>query len=176
MDIKAIVAHNTHENVGRVQEGGTAMLVFGPMTQHVDPSHAKDQTGLGRWVVTTLRGSHGFVTRVVCGYNPCGNSRCQSGTMYQQHRRYFLMQWRSMTCPRIKFQEDLVAQLLEWRQQGDRLIVCLDANEDIYKKSIGKALTATSGLTLWGSSRASNSGLLIFMALSQLMASGRQVM
>ena len=41
-----------------------------------------------------------------------------------------------------------MAQLVEWRQQGDRLIVCLDANEDIYKKSIGKALTSPSGLAM----------------------------
>ena len=41
-----------------------------------------------------------------------------------------------------------MAQLVKWRQQGDRLIVCLDANEDIYKKSIGKTLTDTSGLAM----------------------------
>ena len=61
-DLRSIVAHNTHKNVGRVQEGGTAMLVFGPMTQHMDLTQAKDPTGLGRWVVTTLRWENGFVT------------------------------------------------------------------------------------------------------------------
>ncbi len=38
--------------------------------------------------------------------------------------------------------------LTEWREQGDQLIVCLDANEDIYKKSLGKALTAWDGLAM----------------------------
>ncbi len=102
-DIKAVVAHNTHENVGRIQEGGTSMLIFGPRTQHVDLAHAKDSTGLGRWVVTTLRGSQGFVTQVVCGYNPCGNARVHSGMVYQQHRQFFLTKRRSSTCPRVKF-------------------------------------------------------------------------
>ena len=147
-DIRSVAAHNTHENVGRVQEGGTAMMVFGPMTQHVDPAHAKDPTGLGRWVVITLRGSDGFTTRIVCGYNPCGSGKANSGTVYQQHRRFFLTQRRSTTCPRVKFREDLLAQLFEWREKGDRLIVCLDANEDVYWKSLGKALTSTEGLAM----------------------------
>jgi hypothetical protein len=46
----------------------------------------------------------------------------------------------------MKFCEDLVSQLLRWQQDGDKLIVCLDANEDIYCKSIGKALTDINGL------------------------------
>lgn len=39
-------------------------------------------------------------------------------------------------------------QLTIWRAQGDRLIVCMDANEDIYTKSIGKELTDVSGLKM----------------------------
>ena len=38
--------------------------------------------------------------------------------------------------------------LTEWRDQGDQLIVCLDANEDIYKKSLGKARMARDGLVV----------------------------
>ena len=40
-------------------------------------------------------------------------------------------------------------QLTTWRRQGDRLIVCMDVNEDdIYRGSIGKALTNESGLDM----------------------------
>jgi hypothetical protein len=38
--------------------------------------------------------------------------------------------------------------LTRWRENGDKLIVCLDANENIYKKSIRKALTDANGLAL----------------------------
>ncbi len=48
----------------------------------------------------------------------------------------------------MKFWEDLVHQLQKWRADGDRLIVCLDANEDIYRKSIGKTLTLVDGLAM----------------------------
>ncbi len=39
-------------------------------------------------------------------------------------------------------------QLEKWRLEGDRLIVCMDANEDIYKKSLGKSLTKIDGLNM----------------------------
>ncbi len=38
--------------------------------------------------------------------------------------------------------------LKQWRQEGGRLIVCMDANKDIYKKSIGKTLTDRDGLNM----------------------------
>jgi hypothetical protein len=38
--------------------------------------------------------------------------------------------------------------LEEWRQDRDRLIVCLDTNKDINNKLIGKALTTDNGLNM----------------------------
>jgi hypothetical protein len=118
------------------------------MTQHANLSPGKDVTGLGRWVVITLCGMGGFVMRVVCGYNPCGNALPHSGTVYQQHQRFLITRQHSMVCPRVKFREDLLALLTTWQEQGDQIIVCLDANEDIYKKSLGKALTSEAGLAM----------------------------
>ncbi len=83
----------------------------------------------------------------MCGYNPCGNSRLDTGTVYAQHRR-FLLNRGCLDCPRVKFKQDLVEALTRWRDQGDRLVVCLDANEDIYKKSIGRTLTDRDGLAM----------------------------
>jgi hypothetical protein len=42
----------------------------------------------------------------------------------------------------------LVELLRKWKEQGDRIIVCMDANEDIYRKSIGKTLTDEEGLNM----------------------------
>ena len=56
------------------------------------------------------------------------------------------MKEKDRSCPRKRFREDLVRQLKNWRGSGERLVVCLDANEDIYSKSIGKALTDPDGL------------------------------
>jgi hypothetical protein len=41
-----------------------------------------------------------------------------------------------------------VTQLQRWRNSGDRLIVCLDANADIYKKDLGQALVNPDGLNM----------------------------
>jgi hypothetical protein len=31
--VQLVVAHNVHENVGRIQQGGTSMLLFGHLTE-----------------------------------------------------------------------------------------------------------------------------------------------
>ena len=154
--IHRVVAHNTHENISRVQEGGTSLLLFGTLTEqrtHDEPG--KDETGLDQWSVLTLKGD-GVQTRVVYGYNPCNNKNPNSGTSYQQHCRYFITKKGNLTCPRTKFREDLVAQLTKWRKEGEHLIVFLDANKHIYKKSIGEALTDIDGLTYFQGSKPIN--------------------
>jgi hypothetical protein len=95
----------------------------------------------------TLKGE-GVHTRVMCSYNPCYNKNPNSSTSYQQHRRYFITKKGDLTCSQTEFREDLVAQLKKWRKEGDHLIVCLDAKEHIYKKSVGKALTDIDGLAM----------------------------
>jgi hypothetical protein len=147
--IQSVVAHNVNENFGRIQEGGTSLIMFGPLTEHLQQQgQTKDETGLGRWSIMTLKGV-GVCTRIVCGYNPCYNNtnNPNSTTTYQQHRRYFRPR-NEFKCPRTLFREHLIQLLSKWRSEGDRLIVCLDANEDIYTKSIGKALTDVDGLAM----------------------------
>jgi hypothetical protein len=146
--VQLVVAHNVHENVGRIQQGGTSMLLFGHLTEQLDYDETgKDTFGLGRWIVMTLKGD-GVRTRVVCGYNPCGSGKLNSGTMYQQQMRYFATKEKDLTCPRKRFHDDLMWQLEKWHLEGDRLIVCMDANEDIYRNSLGKSLTRTDGLNM----------------------------
>ena len=125
------------------------MVLFGQLIEQVDfEESGRDETGLGRWVVMTFRGKGGLTTRVVSSYNPCYNKNQASKTSYQQHRRYLLLKENDDTCPRTRFRQDLVRQLKTWRENGDRLIVCMDANENIYKKSIGKALKDSEGLCM----------------------------
>ncbi len=146
--VQSVVAHNIHENVGRTQQGGTSLLLFGHLTEQLDHDETrKDISGLGRWMVMTLQGD-GVRTRVVCGYNPCGSGKLNSGTTYQQQRRYFITREKDLTCPQKRFHNNLMQQLDQWWLAGDRLIVCMDANEDIYWKSIGKSLTKTDGLNM----------------------------
>ena len=42
-----MAAHNVHENVGRVQEGGTALIAYGTLFEQYDYDESgKDTTGL----------------------------------------------------------------------------------------------------------------------------------
>ena len=96
----------------------------------------------------TLCGSEGIKTRVVCGYITCYNKKMELNTSYQQHQKFFITKQEDRTCPRKRFREDLIAQLNQWREDGDRLIVCLDKNENIYNNSIGKKLTDREGIAI----------------------------
>jgi hypothetical protein len=71
--LQSVVVHNVHKNLGRVQEGGTSLLLFASLTEQLDHDQTgKDELGSGCWSVMTLRGD-GVKTRKVCGYNPCYN-------------------------------------------------------------------------------------------------------
>eukprot|EP00956_Cyclotella_meneghiniana_P012309 scaffold17488_cov39-Cyclotella_meneghiniana.AAC.2 len=116
-EVRSVSAHNTHEGkeLGRVQEGGTAMVLFGQLIEQYD-FEASGREDSGRWVVMVFRGENGITTRIVCGYNPCYNRKKQSKTSYQQARE------KDLTCPRKQFRDDLIKQLVQWREEGDRLI------------------------------------------------------
>jgi hypothetical protein len=88
-EIQSVVAHNIHENFGKVQEGGTSLMAIGPLMEYIKHDQlGRDETGLGRWSVITFKGDIGR-KRVICGYNPCYNKNPESSTTYQQHRRFF---------------------------------------------------------------------------------------
>jgi hypothetical protein len=98
--IQSIVAHNVHENFGKTQQSGTSLIIFGPITEQLDFERSgKDNTGLGGWTVMTLQGK-GIRTRIVCGYNPCGNSKLNSRMSYQQNLHFFITQQKDLSCPR----------------------------------------------------------------------------
>ena len=79
------MAHNVQNNVSRLKEVGTSMLLFGPLIQQLDfEKSGKDDTWLGRWCFMAFHGSEGIKTRMVCGYNPCYNKKKESNTSYQQ--------------------------------------------------------------------------------------------
>ncbi len=119
------------------------MLMFGEMIDYYYQAQSgRDNSRLGRWVVMTLRGE--TTTRIICGYNPCGNDHPNSGTVYHQQHQYWITKQGCLTCPRVKFWEDLVAQLKRWREQGDSL----DANEDLYRKLTRETLTSIDGLAM----------------------------
>ncbi len=144
-----VAAHNVHDwqQAGRVQEGGTGAICFGEATGFIRKV-GKDKEGLGRWSWILFGGSDGHTTRLITAYNPCKSGRINSGTSYQQQRRYFITKKKDLTCPRILFRRHLTTAIAEWRKGGDRIILFMDHNEHVYDGPLGKALGERDGLNL----------------------------
>jgi len=146
--IKVVHGCNNHDGaISRVQEGGTGLITYGALVEQFDHLNSgADTTGLGRFTYARYIGENGIATWVVCGYQPCASKGPR--TNFQQQRRYFIDKGTPDVNPRDKFYEDLISLLQGWRENGDRIILCLDANENIYTKRIGKALTDVDGLAM----------------------------
>ncbi len=84
--LRAITLNNVHKDVGKFQEGGTAMMTHGNLIQQFDPEGSgRDDLGLGRWTFMRFVRDDKIVTWVICTYSPCANKKQDSGTVYQQH-------------------------------------------------------------------------------------------
>ncbi len=82
-EMQTQAGHNVHEDFGGFQEGGTVLMLYGPLIEQYDfEASVKDDTGLGLWVVIVLQGTDGITTRIICGYNPCYNKKKDSWTTY----------------------------------------------------------------------------------------------
>ena len=145
----AVGAHNVHEAkiAGRVQEGGTGSICFGETVGYVRKT-GKDKEGLGRWCWLLLGGNNGHQTRIILAYNPCKNKKVNSGTTYQQQRRYYITRKKDLTCPQKIFQGDLIKQIKSWRESGDRIILFMDHNEHVINGPLGRELGNKNGLDL----------------------------
>jgi hypothetical protein len=42
--IQLIVAHDVHENFGKTQQGGTSLIMFGPITEQLDFERSGNST------------------------------------------------------------------------------------------------------------------------------------
>jgi hypothetical protein len=130
-------------------EGGTGMVAFGELASLMNSkTSGVDESGLGRWTYMEFIGANGHSTMILCGYAPCYNNRANSGTTYQQHQRYFIEHEGQVDEPRARFLADLTRLLEKWKEEGKRIIVCMDANENVYKGIIGRTLTDTEGLDM----------------------------
>ena len=114
-EINSVMGGNRHEKGGsKVQQRGTGMLLYGSLINQCDfEAPGKDATGLGRWVHMVLQGEDSIKTRFVCGYNPCPSGKKATKSSYQQHRRYFIRKEKDGTCPRTRFGQDLIQQLVQ---------------------------------------------------------------
>ena len=76
----------------------------------------------------TMQGKGDHRLRIVTGYRSCEAPGVS--TTYQQQRRFFRGK-NDNRDPRKAFYDDLFHEVTVWKQAGDKIIIGLDANEDI---------------------------------------------
>jgi len=129
-EFRTITSHNITEQMGKCQRGGTCSFAVGQLA-HRFHSAGKDGRGLGRWTWIQFQGKDQHFTRVYTAYRPCKkphNSKLT--TVSDQHYRY-IRRKKLYTDPRTLFDTDLHAALEKQIIEGTRVVVMLDANENV---------------------------------------------
>ena len=70
---------------------------------------------------------------------PCTTKKQAVYATIVQQRRYWKLQGNKQ-CPRKLLQQDLIRQLKEWREQGEKLILLLDSNENMPNGPLSRML------------------------------------
>jgi hypothetical protein len=126
---RSVFAHNVTElHQSKVlQLGGVGLMSTDDVTHRITAT-GKDPAGLGRWCCTQFQGKNGVKVRTISMYRPC--EAPGATTTYQQQLR-FLRHHTAEFQPRTALYEDLFMECTEWMDEGDQLIIGIDANEDV---------------------------------------------
>ena len=138
--VRAATGYNDNECVGKRQQGGVCTIGCGDTVTKIIES-GRDLSGLGRWSWIKVRGCRGQVTRMITAYQPVRARKKGHNTVYRQHIRYFDTIGRR-GCPRKLFREDLRNFLLQCVAEGERLIIMLDANENMHTGKLARLFRA----------------------------------
>jgi hypothetical protein len=109
--------------------GGTAQISTGASSHQAIASGA-DPSGLGRWVWTLFAGRNKKKLQVISGYRPNSDHADRTGSVYSQHKRRLRATGDNCN-PRRAFIKDLSNQLELWMDEGDMIILGLDANDNV---------------------------------------------
>jgi hypothetical protein len=137
--------HNEGQHAERVQEGRTGAVCFGDATRYIKKV-GKDEEGLDRWCWILFGGLGSHNTCLITACSPCKNKNINSGTLYQQQHRYFIMKKKDLTYPLTLYCQHLTTAIQKWRAVGERMVLFMNHNEHVYDGALGKALSDREGL------------------------------
>ncbi len=129
------LTHNRQDQHAAPYQPGGAGIVITNQLSYRAQRPGDDTVGLGRWCWARLRGKHNQYLRVVSVYRPCPANGPLS--TYQQHVRH----WSSKhldCCPREKLLNDLKAEVAQWQEAGDQVIILADMNDDVNAPALQK--------------------------------------
>ena len=138
----SLLAYNTTETqllASPFQAGGSGILLGDDLNSRRTDG-GLDPTGLGRWAWVKITGKGGFVTVLVSSYRPTNNRR-DAGSVWHQHRRYYLSQGDDRE-PISAYDHDLICTLQGWLDEGHNILLGMDANEDVRHGNLALQLQA----------------------------------
>ena len=121
-------AFNTQDVIQRPAQPGGCMVVSAHTARRKVIANGVDFRGLGRWAWTRYKGTQNKTLRVISAYRPGDNAGAH--TVYSQQKSYFdeLGDGRR---PRNIMMEELGNEIRSWQEDGDSIIVMLDANDHV---------------------------------------------
>jgi hypothetical protein len=126
------------------QYGGVAQITTGPVSLKYQ-AQGRDPSGLGRWTWQWFKGKGRHSLRVITAYRPCRKDESAPFSVYAQHRKFFNGSGIGTLEPRQCILDDLRDEIIKWTEEGDSIILMMDANQDVRDNTIQEFLTQ-SGL------------------------------
>jgi len=113
------------------QPGGTATISIGPCTSRLITTY-EDPQGLGRWSAIALRGKSNKTLLFLSAYRVCNQVlTLRSQKAYTQQHTQLIQNGHINPDPRAIFIDDLITQIQQWQQQHYKILICMDANENM---------------------------------------------
>ena len=129
---RTLIGYNRHFDTNtKYQRGGTLIMTANEAAPRVSVTKNEDPTdpsGLGRWVSVALDRKGHTKLRILSVYCPCYSTGFFS--TYQQQARWLKRQGRKEN-PRKALEIDLKLTLWNWIDDGDDIVLMMDANEDV---------------------------------------------
>ena len=134
--------YNKHNKKAWYQQRGTAIIA---RDQFAYRNHVQVYDSIGTWMIMSFRGKNVLSLRVVAAYRPQASSGLYS--VYQQQVQHYV-HINNNKDPISNVDGDLCSMIVDWIDNGDQVIVIIDANEDLTttKKGIFRHKMEASGL------------------------------
>ena len=134
-----IKAHNTEDIVQTTIQPGGCLLTSVNAARRRIVGCGTDYRKLGRWAWTKYQGKGQVTTRVITAYRPGSNAGAH--TVYSQQRSYFDAR-KDSRAPREIMLDELSSEIDKWQQEGENIILMIDANEHIDHENIKQSFAA----------------------------------
>jgi hypothetical protein len=139
-ECKSTTSFNVHSpHISRAQQGGMGIVLTHSMIEY-SRLCKHDFCRLGQWSSWVLSHTPQHRTRLVVAYCPGKSKPKGPKTVYQQQMTYIHRQNIPATSPYNLFVKDFTSQLRRWGSSGDRIILCMDANEHILLGPLARLL------------------------------------